>query len=521
MTERPVTAAQFDRLAKWSMRKPVMALMGEFSSGKSTLLNLLMGQDILPTQVTATRMPPVWLSHGDAAPYRMDHDGTRHKVSLSNTGAIPITKTSYIRVFCKADILKRCDLIDTPGISDPNIKTSYWLRTIRYANAVMWCTHAGQAWRESERGAWEDLPKRLRETSILLVTRKDKITSDRDLLKIKRRLERETEHLFNARMFVSLTNAFKAREAGNVLAWEDSGAAEFADMLEQIIEGVYVRRSDLLSRYVVGSGDKALRPMAAPDAGPETGGILGFVGQDAGEAAAEEVDAPMLGTMADDVGAPAPAVGIAAEQADAPEAAPEVTVEKAGAPTPLAEEAERPEPAPDAAPEAKAEAAPVPIRGTSFVPVRVADPARKRAAQAEPATKVGPISTTPAPVVAHDDAETPGFQSAGADLDIRSHRLADPSGRADSAKPRVDLASYRLRDPSPGRVETDDDRTDVRPESHAEPAMGDREVDRIRALWNDVRQQHDLSQVPSLVRAVEDLIDDLGQDRDLRQKKSA
>ncbi len=277
-TERVVTQTQLARLAEWSMRKPVIALMGEFSSGKSTLMNLLIGQNILPTQVTATRMPPVWLTYGDAPPYRMDHDGQKYPVSLDKADAIPIKTTSYIRLYVKADILKSCDLIDTPGISDPNIKTNYWIRTIRYANAVMWCTHAGQAWRESERGAWEALPTRLRETSILLVTRKDKITSDRDLRKIQRRLERETQTLFNSRMFVSLTNAIKAREKGDAVAWNESGAEDFSEMLEEIVEGIYVQRSFMLARYVTNDGANA-KPETESVPDLENGNMLGFVGK--------------------------------------------------------------------------------------------------------------------------------------------------------------------------------------------------------------------------------------------------
>ena len=138
-TERFVSEAQLNRLADWSMRKPVIALMGEFSAGKSTLMNLLIGQNILPTQVTATRMPPVWLRYGEGEPYLVDHDGNHHKVDLRDQASIPLNKTSYIRLYCKAEILQHCDLIDTPGISDPNIKVENWIRTIRYANAVMWC----------------------------------------------------------------------------------------------------------------------------------------------------------------------------------------------------------------------------------------------------------------------------------------------------------------------------------------------------------------------------------------------
>lgn len=279
--DRRVTQAQLERLADWSMRKPVIALMGEFSSGKSTLLNLLIGQDILPTQVTATRMPPVWLTYGNEAPYRMDDQGRKHRVNLQKTDNIPIKSTRYIRLFVEADILKQCDLIDTPGISDPNIKTSYWLRTVRFANAVMWCTHAGQAWRESERGAWEALPPRLRETSILLVTRKDKVRSERDLEKIRRRLERETQHLFNSRMFVSLTNAIRARQAGDAAAWAESGAEEFAEMIEKIVEGIYIQRSYMLARYVTDDQDGAAKHKALSDLAPGlTGGnLLGFEGK--------------------------------------------------------------------------------------------------------------------------------------------------------------------------------------------------------------------------------------------------
>ncbi|MEO1678893.1 MAG: dynamin family protein [Pseudomonadota bacterium] len=263
--ERLVSQVQLERLADWSMRKPVIALMGEFSAGKSTLLNLLIGQQVLPTQITATRMPPVWLRYGESPAYRVDRAGNRHPVDLDDRDAIPVDETAYIRLFCKADILQSCDLMDTPGISDPNIRADDWIRTIRYANAVMWCTHAGQAWRESERGAWEALPSRLRETSILLVTRKDKITSELNLRKIARRLERETSDLFNARMFISLTNAIRARAAGDAEAWTESGAEAFSDMLAQIVEGVAVQRSFMMARYVL-EGSKPVAPEMADEA---------------------------------------------------------------------------------------------------------------------------------------------------------------------------------------------------------------------------------------------------------------
>ena len=53
-------------------RKPRLAIMGEFSSGKSTLCNLLLGARPLLEKVTATQLPPVWLSYGSAPAYVED-----------------------------------------------------------------------------------------------------------------------------------------------------------------------------------------------------------------------------------------------------------------------------------------------------------------------------------------------------------------------------------------------------------------------------------------------------------------
>ena len=63
-------------------RKPRIALMGEFSAGKSTLSNLLMGERPLPEKVTATRLSPVWITYGNDAPYRVDMDGTTEPISI-------------------------------------------------------------------------------------------------------------------------------------------------------------------------------------------------------------------------------------------------------------------------------------------------------------------------------------------------------------------------------------------------------------------------------------------------------
>jgi hypothetical protein len=215
-------------------RKPRIALMGEFSAGKSTLSNLLMGQRPLPEKVTATRLSPVWISYGTRAPYRVGTDGSKEPVSIEDLESIPVEETRNIRLFLEADILEVCDLIDFPGISDPNMSSSVWERMLPEVDAVIWCTHATQAWRQSEAAVWEDMPQAVRENSILLITRFDKLNNEKDRGRVIKRVTRETQGQFGAIFPVSLLQAIQAGE--NYDLWDASGAGPFTAHLIDVIE---------------------------------------------------------------------------------------------------------------------------------------------------------------------------------------------------------------------------------------------------------------------------------------------
>ena len=178
-------------------RRARVVVLGEFSAGKSTLINLLTGQSSLRTQITATQMPPVWMSYGTDPAYRVDLDGNSHPVDPTDPSQISVTDTAYIRVFIEAPALKLCDLIDTPGNSDPNIAAEAWERVAKLADVAIWCSSSTQAWRQSELAAWQEVPESVRARSILLLTRADKINSESDREKILRRIRREAGGSFS------------------------------------------------------------------------------------------------------------------------------------------------------------------------------------------------------------------------------------------------------------------------------------------------------------------------------------
>lgn len=230
-------AAQGDTVINVEAKKrPCVALMGEFSAGKSTLSNLLLGASALPVNVTATQLPPVWISQGSDAPYTVSTEGEEIEIDLADLESVSVQGTSHIRVFHDAARLSQFDLIDMPGISDPNMAAEVWQRMIHHADIVIWCSHATQAWRQSEAAVWGTMPKELHDRSILLLTRMDKILSERDQGRVIKRVESEAKGMFRKILPASLIKALSATEGSDV--WAESGATDLMAEVNALVQEV-------------------------------------------------------------------------------------------------------------------------------------------------------------------------------------------------------------------------------------------------------------------------------------------
>lgn len=221
------------RMGSDGTKMPRIAIMGEFSAGKSTLCNILMSGDTLPRKVTATQLAPVWMTKGDGGHARVQLDGSETPVALEDLASVPLDDTLYIRLGLQQDIFDFCDLIDFPGISDPNMDPDVWERLIEEADIVVWLTHATQAWRQTESAVWDIVPEEVQKKSILLLTRWDKIIEETDRTRILRRIQRETMDLFSAIIPISLLDAVNAGD--DIDAWNASGAETFMTHLTDVI----------------------------------------------------------------------------------------------------------------------------------------------------------------------------------------------------------------------------------------------------------------------------------------------
>lgn len=225
-----------EELPALNRNKPRIALMGEFSAGKSTLANVLLGRSFSPVKVTATQLPPVWYRQGAGASHRIGLDGERAHIPGGEWHSVSTQDTQMIEIEIEAEILEYADLIDMPGTSDPNLQMPYWKTILSQIDIAVWCTPANQAWRQSEAALWEQAPNALKSRSLLLTTRMDKIRNPADGARILQRVRQETEGAFGDVLPVSLTQAMAAGEDDAAL--EHCGAAELFRFLNAKIDAV-------------------------------------------------------------------------------------------------------------------------------------------------------------------------------------------------------------------------------------------------------------------------------------------
>ncbi|MCC1493800.1 dynamin family protein [Cognatishimia sp. F0-27] len=284
MSAEPMMAPETTILVN---RRPRIALMGEFSAGKSTLANLLLGQSVSPVKVTATQLPPVWYQHGPEAVCRIDNSGAEIPIASQDLDTVSHRETQAVRICLNAEVLEFCDVIDMPGTSDPNMPSEIWERMLTRVDGVIWCTPSTQAWRQSEAALWQCLPARFHNRSLLLITRMDKLLSESDRKRVVARVTREADGLFDKVLPISLTEAIAARDNPDVL--QRCGADQFVESLIELVESFGTPKADerLDAFGPVGKAAKPAPPIVPVPTAPKPGAA----------ASADQNDGPRNGVV--------------------------------------------------------------------------------------------------------------------------------------------------------------------------------------------------------------------------------
>jgi GTP-binding protein EngB required for normal cell division len=148
------------RIPKLEAERFHLVVLGEFNHGKSTFVNALLGQDVLPTGITPTTAAinhvvhaanptaKVVLTSGESK--YLDPGQIKEWVTVAGGHA---SEVAYVELGFPSDLLQNnVVLVDTPGVNDLNEqRAEVTYGYVPRADAVVFLLDAGQALKDSER----------------------------------------------------------------------------------------------------------------------------------------------------------------------------------------------------------------------------------------------------------------------------------------------------------------------------------------------------------------------------------
>lgn len=148
------------RIPKLEAERFHLVVLGEFNHGKSTFVNAMLGQDILPTGITPTTASinhVVWAAQPSARVMLLSGESKflepsqlKDWVTVAGGHA---SEVAYVELGYPSDLLKNnVVLVDTPGVNDLNEqRAEVTYGYVPRADAVVFLLDAGQALKDSER----------------------------------------------------------------------------------------------------------------------------------------------------------------------------------------------------------------------------------------------------------------------------------------------------------------------------------------------------------------------------------
>jgi small GTP-binding protein len=148
------------RIPKLESERFHLVVLGEFNHGKSTFVNSLLGQDVLPTGITPTTASINHVVHAASPTARvvllsgesryLDPGQLKEWVTVAGGHAAEV---AYVELGYPSDLLvNNVVLVDTPGVNDLNEqRAEVTYGYVPRADAVVFLLDAGQALKDSER----------------------------------------------------------------------------------------------------------------------------------------------------------------------------------------------------------------------------------------------------------------------------------------------------------------------------------------------------------------------------------
>lgn len=212
-------------------RRLRVVVAGEFKSGKSSVVNALLRQPILPMQSRQTSRPAFLVRHApEGAGKVLLHHGTGQTERADRLDdATDFGGAGLCEVLVSAPHLDGVELVELPFPCDGEVGAEA-LALMSGADLLIWVSIASQAWRLSEKSIVAQLPP-MRARSVIVLSRADKLRSPGDWDRVEERVQREAGPFFGAVAFVQAARETIRLSGADPRAWVTSGGKILSDLI--------------------------------------------------------------------------------------------------------------------------------------------------------------------------------------------------------------------------------------------------------------------------------------------------
>lgn len=211
----------------------LLVVVGEFNAGKSAVLNVLLGVELLAEGVTPTTSEICLLRYGEQVGRSTRYDG-------------------LAVLTAPVDLLREINLVDTPGTNAIDRRHEALTEEfVPRSDLILFVTSADRPFTESERAFLERL-RSWGKKVVVVLNKTDILDSEEEVGTVRRFIEESAKRLLGFDPEVFPVSAKSARRGG-VAAARDSGFGELEAFVRSRLDAIERLRLKLLNPVGVGS----------------------------------------------------------------------------------------------------------------------------------------------------------------------------------------------------------------------------------------------------------------------------
>jgi predicted GTPase len=205
-----------------------IAVVGQFSSGKSTFLNALISKNILPTGITPVTSKVNYINYGTEYKLKITFkSGAEEYAPLESIGDFTDQRKSelksikYLTIYAPIEMLKDISFVDTPGLNSlSDDDTTVTRNILRDVGGIIWLTLIDNAGKHSEEVILKEYMKHFKNKSLCVLNQKDRFSQE-EVQNTKNYVQKSFGEYFSKVIPISAKMALESREHHKLIMIED------------------------------------------------------------------------------------------------------------------------------------------------------------------------------------------------------------------------------------------------------------------------------------------------------------